>query len=677
MTIKMTRALGAAALAAMLAACGGGGGGGDNNGSGSPTSAPTPTPTPTPAANSRVALQFDQKQVSISTGEDTVVPVTLTGTLNMPIDGKVYVWITENSPETSSFRGDAILTPSADGKTFTLQLLTNNYVGAGSHSGNLSIHLCTDQTCQSEYGTQQASIPFTLKVAPASTTAGTITPDVAMLHASYNAGSALPQTLKLAFSQRITEHHQVRLTDVSNPYLDPVFTHVVNNPDRMGATATVMFDPKLPQGSYTGVLKLEMCMDTTGCATTDPASAITLPYQIDVGASVTPGPLSALPGAPEWSAWQGNAAHNGFVPVTLDPAHFSPRWTWQTSRHLALTPSRGAVSAAGTVWVATGNALEAVSEADGSESWSQTLNFPAGGLATQGGIAYGEFQNAGGSFTWGGFDSAGHPAPGSGVMTWNAAPNTDPLQALYDSSGPVLFGQQLYMAGGAQGGIRGIDISTGRVLFDSNNIGGIWSPAVDDQYLYVLARLDSPGAANLEIHDRMTGALHSLINFAGKDGVGNRTDMNVTLGAHSALLLGDNLTSVDLAAGKIAWQVLDPDLNSLPPAVGNGVVYWARNRPYQLEARDEVTGAVLWSWQPGFSYYGQFMHNVVVTNNLVFVGTNTGTYAISLATHQPVWFTPLQGNLSISANGTLFISAGINYLNTPNNVATVAAFNLH
>jgi len=53
-----------------------------------------------------------------------------------------------------------------------------------------------------------------------------------------------------------------------------------------------------------------------------------------------------------------------------------------------------------------------------------------------------------------------------------------------------------------------------------------------------------------------------------------------------------------------------------------------------------------------------FMSDVLVTDNLVFVSTNAGTYAIDRTTHQSVWSYPQFGSVAISANGVLYISYG-------------------
>ncbi len=79
------------------------------------------------------------------------------------------------------------------------------------------------------------------------------------------------------------------------------------------------------------------------------------------------------------------------------------------------------------------------------------------------------------------------------------------------------------------------------------------------------------------------------------------------------------------------------------------------NDPKSLDAIDEATGQVLWSWLPGPSDTTEFHHNVIVTKNLAFVSAEQAVYAIDLATHKPVWSWPTPGVIAISGSGTLYV----------------------
>jgi outer membrane protein assembly factor BamB len=77
-----------------------------------------------------------------------------------------------------------------------------------------------------------------------------------------------------------------------------------------------------------------------------------------------------------------------------------------------------------------------------------------------------------------------------------------------------------------------------------------------------------------------------------------------------------------------------------------------------LDAIDEATGKVLWSWIPSGTDSTSFHRNIVVTDNLLFVGTDKAVFALDLATKAPVWSYPKPGMLAISAGRTLYIVTG-------------------
>jgi outer membrane protein assembly factor BamB len=77
-----------------------------------------------------------------------------------------------------------------------------------------------------------------------------------------------------------------------------------------------------------------------------------------------------------------------------------------------------------------------------------------------------------------------------------------------------------------------------------------------------------------------------------------------------------------------------------------------------LDAIDEVTGRILWSWVPTGNVDTSFHRNIVVTRNILFVSTDKTVYALDLATKMPVWSYPKPGMLAISADRTLYIATG-------------------
>jgi len=102
------------------------------------------------------------------------------------------------------------------------------------------------------------------------------------------------------------------------------------------------------------------------------------------------------------------------------------------------------------------------------------------------------------------------------------------------------------------------------------------------------------------------------------------------------------------------------------PAYAAGILYAANSSPFQLEAWNEVDGTRAWAWTPPAGD-GNFVSDVLVTSNLVFVSTMANTYAIDRTTHQSVWSHAASGTLSLSANGILYIKGS----------TSIAAINLH
>ena len=115
------------------------------------------------------------------------------------------------------------------------------------------------------------------------------------------------------------------------------------------------------------------------------------------------------------------------------------------------------------------------------------------------------------------------------------------------------------------------------------------------------------------------------------------------------------LSSFDLAGRRYNWSTANRYLTT--PAVADGVLYAGRNMPSVLDAMDEATGKVLWSWFPPES--SETIHrNIIVTRNLLFVSTDRAVYAIDLATRKSVWRYAEPGALALSADRTLYISVG-------------------
>jgi outer membrane protein assembly factor BamB len=90
------------------------------------------------------------------------------------------------------------------------------------------------------------------------------------------------------------------------------------------------------------------------------------------------------------------------------------------------------------------------------------------------------------------------------------------------------------------------------------------------------------------------------------------------------------------------------------PAVRGDLLFTARNSPTRLDAINISDGSIAWSWTPPDGI--EFVANIVVTENVLFVSTNTTTYGIDLSNRSVVWTYPRPGYLAIAPGNLLLIS---------------------
>jgi outer membrane protein assembly factor BamB len=237
-------------------------------------------------------------------------------------------------------------------------------------------------------------------------------------------------------------------------------------------------------------------------------------------------------------------------------------------------------------------------------------------------------------------------------------------------------------------GVSGLDWAYGTRVTDA---------AVDGQNVYFWSDFAQPGVATsssdnlgvLAIANKNSGAsprsypVHNLkttsVTFGSPPVVGAMQDVLVatSMPADSVNYRSNDLLSINTQTGNVNWRYACTCTGA--PAVAQGLVFVANNEFRALEVLDETTGALLWYWPlPGGINGEATRGSPLVTNNLAFISSNLGTYAIDLQTHQKVWSTSYTGALSLSANGVLYIYSP-NMINQSNfgPQTTLAAFNLH
>lgn len=330
--------------------------------------------------------------------------------------------------------------------------------------------------------------------------------------------------------------------------------------------------------------------------------------------------LAVLLGSPllgqSWPMYQGNAAHTGALPHVLIPGSLKKLWTVPNIR----TGYGGFTAADGLVALATGaaNGAEVFDGSTGKLLWRKTYpgRFDALAPVLHDGKLLLRCNSSSTDAELRQFDA----------KTGTELYKKDFISRLGGTYAPTLFDGDLYCHGGqSSGGLIRLQGATGTQVWHLQLPSGLeWTPAVDAQRVYVYE------ARTVFIADRQTGSL--VDSFADPGTLGSGYFQTPVLGGRGDLLIADDgrLVSFSLAGRGVRWEVFGSYYG--PVAVGGGVVYVANDD--ELEARDQMTGALLWSWPCPTGSLN--IRNLVLTGAHVLTASRTTTYLVDLDTHQSV-----------------------------------------
>ena len=399
-------------------------------------------------------------------------------------------------------------------------------------------------------------------------------------------------------------------------------------------------------GLYNGTVTFRLCRDSA-CASVYAGSTQTFSYVFDVQLK-------------DWTAFQRNPAHNGYVHASIQPASIKKAWEWMPAnvQEFSSVATKG-----GTAFVTRRNAdgtssVHALATATGSEQWSYGL---AKIHSFSGPSVSGDRLFVTTMVTSSSDNRIVTLNPGTGQFIRNL---TFASQWSVFAP-PTPYGDELYHASGYYGNVLySFDTAAGTTRWTANGAGGdIWdgqTPAVDEKNAYYYS------GRFMDVFDRATGKRVTSMqdpfftwggySFNGGPMLGGKANVLAFSGTDNSRWISPKpLVNYSLASGSYTWRSADVYVTT--PAVAKGVVYLARNMPARLDALDEETGKILWSWAPpaGESFLG----NSVVTDNLLFVSTDAQVYAISLTdpAHPMVWSAPTPGLLAVSGDSRLIVSA--------------------
>lgn len=437
---------------------------------------------------------------------------------------------------------------------------------------------------------------------------------------------------------------------------------------------------RTPPGHYTGTVAVSLCSDTA-CANPQQVPSVTIPYDIYVlsTSSAWPGnnltALAAWSNVPDWTMFQGNAAHTGYVPAQLDPNSFSTRW--QTPA-LDIPVSWGAnlntlTTSDGQLFIGGRDMLYARKEFDGTTVWQYDFSGLTDPSVNPPAVANGVVYVAAGqqqSTYMFAFNSA------DGSLVFKSQMSSQWEQYLAPTIGP----DGIYTNAGTYGGLYGFDTTGRQLFFASMPQQSQWTPAVDANAVYTytgdaLRVLDpTTGVVRTTIVDPTFNNYIYVINGSAVLG-----DSGYVFAANYANVIlngggiGNTLLAFNLPLNTLAWKSAGDYPGT--PAYNAGVLYATNNNPVRLEARAESDGTLLWSWTPPQAGDTEFYSETLLTKNLIFVSTNLATYAIDSSTHKTVWSYPLTGKLALSQNGILYIE-GRQSQDSPSVPGTLTAINV-
>jgi outer membrane protein assembly factor BamB len=492
-----------------------------------------------------------------------------------------------------------------------------------------------------------------LTVATVNVTSGNIARDVVAGTSIYVTVAMQPQYVTFPGTLYATA------SDASGVFLGPV-TVTANG---SGYALELSTSPTVAAGEHADHVTIALCSDAA-CTQKEPVPSVNVPFTVSALTPTSPWPgdhptaLSPWTNAPDWTMFQGNAAHTGMVPVDLNPDQFTTRWTKSIT---AMPGFNGNFDLAtvttsnGIAYLAGGNLLSAFNENDGSSVWQYDfsgLPFPSTNPpAVSAGVVYIAAGQQSSTYLFA-FDAT------TGTQLFRSKMNSQWEHYLAPTIGP----QGVYTAAGSYGGIYGFDTNGTQLFFDGFDQQDIWTPAADSTTVY------SYTGFSLRVIDPLTGAVTSTIadptfsNYiyaiGGSPVLGSAHSVFAAAYGNSLLnggALGNHLLHFNTQSMTLDWSIAG--VYPTTPAYDGGVAYVVNNNPLRLEARSETDGSLLWNWVPPASGDVAFKSEVLLTNNLVFVSTNLSTYAIDRATHHQAWSYPVTGSLALSKSGILYLEA--------------------
>lgn len=354
-----------------------------------------------------------------------------------------------------------------------------------------------------------------------------------------------------------------------------------------------------------------------------------------------------------WPMYQQNAAHTGFLDVTLDPSVFKFDWKIKLGHDNADTSIDlnlyGPVVSDDAVYVTNHgtssdymhptNTIQKIAISDGHEIWYKSFNQNMTTSAGQPGIFGNEVY----------VEISDNIHSDTGIYSLDATSGNIVYQLPITNSdqhylSPTFYKGNVFPNGSGDGGVYSIKkinkhINWFTQFYDN---GFITTPAVNNQYVV------SFGNNQLNILDAETGTtLGTISDPNANTSWGSSVESPVLADPNTAIFSnGGYLTSYNLSSRTINWSIGQPLNYGGQPSVDEKYIYM-RNVG-KLNVINKTTGEVIWTWKKAGEFVGD---QIIVTDNLVFVETQQAIYAISKETHKAVWSYKTESMMSAMCMG--------------------------
>lgn len=347
-----------------------------------------------------------------------------------------------------------------------------------------------------------------------------------------------------------------------------------------------------------------------------------------------------------WSMYQGNAAHTGYVPISVNSKKIKKVWDVEVGEQASqglnysihpATIGKKYVYVARNNYVYS-NTLQAFSLTDGHVVWSKNFkNLSVQPTAYADGKVFVQTVN---NYLDGTLLRAYEENTGEVVFE-------SPFSAQWHSyNAPVIDNNVVYACSGYMSGLNAYEASSGEQLWSTpfSDLSDNATSAVNKKYaLYY-------NAGVLYKLDKKTGNVLSEIQDRNWQWNGYSDVTPVLFRDNFAFVTANQyLTKFSLTTDKSDFEIANISSN---PSIDKKNVYVIKDK--HLTAINADTGKTVWSVDD-VNY--DKVEDIIVTDNLVFVSDGYETKAYSKTNkHAVVWSVKIGGKMSLSSKGLFIVS---------------------